>query len=188
MVNVHSSLRNHIHNSVPNLREVPKSAKREAAAVTTPGGGAPAPATPITNDPAADFRALFSSKANPPDPKIATPAKAPCPTTESMFGPNPWIANPGGTAPNGVTYGYNPQLFATKATADKLAQIYGGKVVEMNAITPFGPFQQTHLNQMIQFPNGNLINAGMLASCYSHGLPQEQVDRDIAAEINTIFN
>jgi hypothetical protein len=103
-----------------------------------------------------------------------------------MFGSNQYVSNPGGMAPNGVTYGYNPTYFATRATADKLAQIYGGTVVEMNAITPYGPFQQNQMNEMIKFPNGNVVNAGVLASYYDHGWSQEQVNSAISAEINVI--
>jgi hypothetical protein len=102
-----------------------------------------------------------------------------------VFGSNPYITNPGGTAPNGVTYSYNPTYFATRATADKLAQMYGGTVVEMNAITPYGPFQQSHANEMIRFPNGNVVNAGILASYFDRGWSRDQINQAIAGEINS---
>jgi hypothetical protein len=136
-----------------------------------------------TSDAAADFRALFTSRSNPPVPVLPAAPKVVNPTAQSVFGENAWIANPGGVAPNGVAYGYNPEYFATRATADKLAQMYGGKVEEANAITPYGPFRQNQMNEMIRFSNGNVVNAGILASYFNRGLTQEQIDTAIAGEI-----
>jgi hypothetical protein len=113
-------------------------------------------------------------------------SQATAPTLQSVFGSNAFVSNPGGVGPNGMTYSYNPTYFATRATADKLAQMYGGMVVEQNALTPYGPFQQNQPNEMIRFANGNVVNAGILASYYNMGLSQEQIDRAISAEINTI--
>jgi hypothetical protein len=93
------------------------------------------------------------------------------------------MSNPGGQAPNGVAYSYNPYYFATPSTAAKVAQMLGGKVVETNAITPFGPFQQNQPNEMVQLPNGRLINAGLVAEFYAHGYPQAFIDRLVAAEV-----
>ena len=102
-----------------------------------------------------------------------------------MFGPNPWVTNPTGTVTTtGVTYNYNPYYFATAATAQKVAQMVGGKVVETNAIAQFGPFQQSHPNQMVQLPNGRMINAGLFASFYDHGYSQSYIDRLVSSEIN----
>jgi hypothetical protein len=141
------------------------------------------PATPATTDPGANFRALFSGNYYTAAP-TALNTPPPPPTAQSMFGPNPWATNPGGMAPNGVTYGYNPYYFATPATAQKVAQMVGGKVVETNAITPFGPFQQNQPNQMVQLPNGRVINAGLFASFYDHGYSQQFIDRLVSSEIN----
>jgi hypothetical protein len=102
-----------------------------------------------------------------------------------MFGPNPWITNPGGVASQtGVTYNYNHYYFATPATAQKVAQMVGGKVVVTNAITPFGPFQQNQPNQMVELPSGRLINAGLFASFYDNGYSQQFIDRLVSSEIN----
>jgi len=111
------------------------------------------------------------------------------PTAQSLFGASPWSTGAGGTGVNG-SYGYNPYYFATPATAAKVAQMLGGKVVPMDAITPFGPFQQNQPNQMIQMPDGRLINAGLVAGFYDHGLTQQTVDKMIAAEVtgNTMFS
>jgi hypothetical protein len=106
------------------------------------------------------------------------------PTAQSLFGDNPWMSNPGGMAPNGVTYGYNPYYFATAATAAKVAQMVGGTVVQSNAITPNGPFQQNQPNYMVQLPNGRQIYAGIFASFFDHGYTQDFVNRLINSEIN----
>ena len=83
-----------------------------------------------------------------------------------------------------------PVATATPATAAKVAQMLGGKVVAMDAITPFGPFQQNQPNQMIQMPDGRLINAGLVAGFYDHGYTQQTVDKMIAAEVsgNTMYS
>jgi hypothetical protein len=142
---------------------------------------------PDTSDGAADFRALFAPR-NPPAAAAVTapaPAASPAaPTAESLFGPNPWMANPGGMAPNGVGYGYNHYYFATAATAEKVAHMVGGKVVQANAMTPYGPFQQNQPNYMIELPNGRQIYAGLVASFYDHGYTQDFVNRLVASEIN----
>ena len=113
----------------------------------------------------------------------ATPATTSkmAPTAESLFGPNPWVSNAGGTGPNG-DYGYNRCYFATPATADKVAQMLGGTVVKADAITPYGPFKQNQPNLMVQMPNGKLINAGLVAGFYDHGYTQQAVDAMIASE------
>jgi hypothetical protein len=110
------------------------------------------------------------------------------PTAQSLFGAKPWLTNAGGTGPNG-NYGYNPYYFATPATAAKVAQMLGGKVVTADAITPYGPFTQNQPNQMVQMPDGRLINAGLVAGFYDHGYTQQTVDKMIAAEVsgNTMY-
>jgi hypothetical protein len=60
----------------------------------------------------------------------------------------------------------------------------GGKVVETNAITPYGPFKQDQPNQMVQMPNGKLINPGLIAGLYNHGYTQQTVDSMIASEVS----
>ena len=89
-----------------------------------------------------------------------------------------------GALTNGVTYSYNPYYFATPATAQKVAQMTGGKVLETNNIVQFGPFQQSHPNQMVELPSGRVINAGLFASFYDHGYSQPYIDRLISSEIN----
>ena len=153
---------------------------------------APGPvATPAAAAPATPFGAIGS--VTPWSPTTAAPAVVStcplAPTAQSLFGANPWSAGAGGTGPAG-SYGYNPYYFATEATAAKVAQMLGGKVVAMDAITPFGPFQQNQPNQMIQMPDGRLINAGLVAGFYDHGYTQQTVDKMIAAEVtgNTMYS
>lgn len=178
MAIVHNSLRNSIH-TLMTTRVAPKLPKKQAAATSTAS-------STTTSDAAADFRALFTSRWNPPTPVVPnTNTTPPLPTAQAVFGPNPWVSNPGGMAPNGVAYSYNPAYFATRATADKLAQMYGGTVVEMDAITPYGPFQQNQKNEMIRFSNGNVVNAGILASYFDRGMTQAQIDEAIAGEIKS---
>ena len=155
--------------------------------------------------PAADFRAelnklpqpgatvspsallpISTVSPNSNTPMTTSPAATPstmAPTAQSLFGANPWCTNAGGTGPAG-SYGYNPYYFATPETAAKVAQMLGGKVVAMDAITPFGPFRQNQPNQMVQMPDGRLINAGLVAGFYDHGFPQQTVDKMIAAEVS----
>jgi hypothetical protein len=108
------------------------------------------------------------------------------PTAQSLFGANPWCSNAGGTGPYG-SYGYNSCYFATQATAAKVAQMLGGTVVSANAITPNGPFAQNQPNLMVQMPDGQLINAGLVAAFYDHGYTQQTVDKMVAAEVNGTY-
>lgn len=113
------------------------------------------------------------------------PSPNAAPTAESVFGPNPWLTNPTGIGPNGLTYNYNPYYFATPETAAKVAQMVGGTVVQSNQLTPNGgPFSQQQANQMVQLPNGQLINPGLVASLYTHGYSQSYIDGLVAAEVN----
>jgi len=180
MVNVHSPIRQPLLSTPGQHYPVRRSSTTKSTTSTTPAAsGSTGDGSGDTS--AADFRAIFSGK---PAPVDTTPAPLPPPTAQSVFGANPWIANPGGSAPNGVTYGYNPDYFATRATAEKVAQMVGGKVVETNAITPYGPFVQNQPNEMVQLPNGRLLNAGIIASLYNHGYSQQYINTLIANEVN----
>ncbi len=117
------------------------------------------------------------------NPVVNEPAMAP--SAQSLFGANPWVTNPGGNGPNGG-YGYNKYYFATPETAAKVAQMMGGKVVAQNYLTPLGPFVQNQPNQMIQMPDGRLINAGIIASYYDRGSSQQTVDRLVNGEIGNM--
>jgi hypothetical protein len=100
------------------------------------------------------------------------------PTAESVFGSNPWMTAPGGSSVLGGSYGYNSMYFATRETADKVAQLLGGTVVAMNWMTgaPGSPFIQAQPNYMVQLPNGHVINAGLTASYYTHGWSQSFIN------------
>jgi hypothetical protein len=115
-------------------------------------------------------------------PDSDSPAQDAAPTAESVFGSNPWIANPTGTAPDGSSYGYNPLYFATAATASKVAEMVGGKVVASDELASAGGFLQQQPNQMVELANGTLINAGQVAAFYTHGYPQSYIDMLIQNE------
>ena len=184
MVPLRNTMRNTIQSALT-PRVPPRTAKKEAG--NAPGASPTASTATAVYDPAANFKALFGHIYPAAQTAGAAQAatKPAVPTLQSVFGGSPFAANPGGTAPNGVTYSYNPTYFATRAAADKLAQMYGGTVVEMNAITPYGGFQQNQMNQMIQFPNGKVVNAGILASYFDRGWSQQEIDSAIAGEINS---
>jgi hypothetical protein len=142
--------------------------------------------TPAATETAPASRMIGTASSWPPATVAATaPAVTSrlAPTAQSLFGANPWSSNPGGSGPNG-NYGYNKYYFATPATAAKVAQMLGGTVVATNAITPYGPFKQNEANQMVQMPDGRLINAGLVAGFYDHGYTQQTVDKMIAAEVS----
>ena len=138
------------------------------------------PATPAV--PATSVHTIGSIMLGGPvvNPVVNEPVMAP--TAESLFGSNPWISDAGGKGPAG-SYSYNKYYFATPETAAKVAQMLGGKVVATNDITPFGPFVQNQPNQMVQMPDGRLINAGIIASYYDRGATQQSVDALIKAEV-----
>jgi hypothetical protein len=104
------------------------------------------------------------------------PASQQAPTLQSVFGDNPYMANPTMALPDGSVAAYNPMWFATPATAQKVAQILGGTVVEANDFTgEGGVIQQQQVNEMVQLPNGRLVNAGLVASYYDHGFSTSQL-------------
>lgn len=162
----------------------PPSYKAVAAAASADEGTAPSTdSSGMTG--AQIIQALFPGGGTPGPAPAVSPAPSPAPTAEGVFGPNPWLANPTWVDPDGSTYGFNPQYFATPETAAKVAQMVGGTVVEANAcITgPSGPFQQQQPNEMVRLANGTLINPGLVAGFYTHGYSQSLVDQMIANEI-----
>jgi len=167
MVHVIPSLRS----TVPPVRTTHTPARPSTTSST--------PASDTTSA-APDFRALFSGKTYP---AVDPPPLNPAPTAESVFGPNPWIANPTGMGPGG-SYSYNPFYFATAQTAATVAQMVGGTVVQANTFTPNGgAFVQQQPSWMVQLPDGRMINPGLVASFYTHGYSQSYVDQMVASEV-----
>ena len=169
--------------AVPRLvhKAVGMTAQAPATAVSSPvtqTAAAAASGTPSW------LQALFPDKGSTNTPAEVQADPGP-PTAEQVFGPNPWLTNPTGMAPDGSIYGYNPQYFATPETASKVAAMVGGKVVEMNAFTnaPGTTFTQQQPNEMVQLPNGGLINPGLVAGFFTHGYPQSLVDQMVANEV-----
>ena len=107
------------------------------------------------------------------------------PTAQSVFGANPWMAAPTGTGPTG-TYSYNPYYFATPQTAATVASMVGGTVVSMESYSSGGRFVQNQPNEMVQLPNGALINPGLVAEFYTHGYSQSMISQMIANEVANV--
>jgi hypothetical protein len=96
------------------------------------------------------------------------------------------VTNPTGSGPSGI-YNYNPYYFATAQTAATVANMVGGKVVSMNAFsTPGSMYKQNQPNEMVQLPNGALINPGLVAQFYTHGYSQSMVNQMIANEVANV--
>jgi len=185
------------------------SAAEEPAA--TAAAPAAAPGTADVSSSAAnasglsDFELLFGgANYNPADPMVAAAATstssasaaeaaatstaqaAAPPTAQSVFGPNVWMTDPTGLNPDGSTFEYNPFYFATQGTAQTVAQMVGGSVITQDVFTePAGqdPFVQQQPNYMVQMPNGAVINPGLVASFYTFGFSQSQIDTMIAQEV-----
>jgi hypothetical protein len=102
-----------------------------------------------------------------------------------LFGPNPWLTDPTGSGPNGTVTNYNPVYFATQQTAQTVAQMLGGKVVESNQIitAPGSPFTQDEPNYMVQLPDGAQVNPGFIADIYAHGWSQSLINEQVANEV-----
>jgi len=157
-----------------------------AHAISARTRSAPKPTSAATPS----FRALLTGS-SPAATPAASPAAAPAvasapssngaPTPESVFGANAWETNPLGRNPNGTEFSYNPIYFASASTAAQVAQMLGGTVAESDALAPAA---QEQPNYMVQMPDGRSINAGLVASFYTHGYPQSYIDGLIAGEIN----
>jgi len=171
-----------------------------SSATTTAAGAGTAPSSTAGSSGLSDFELLFGgSSYNPADPLATAEAAAQAaaasaasaaaaaapPTAQSVFGPNVWMTDPIGLNPDGSTFQYNPIYFATESTAQTVAQMIGGTVVTENVFTqPAGdPFVQQQPNYMVQMPNGALINPGLVASFYTFGFSQSQINTMIAQEV-----
>jgi hypothetical protein len=149
-----------------------RSAAMAAAASATAKASSTAPATSTTTT-ASPATAATS------DPNAVL-------TAEQVFGANPWLTDPTGAGPNGLTFGYNPLYFATASTAAAVAQMVGGTVVEDDEFTkntPGDPFVQQQPNEMVELPDGALVNPGLVAAFYTHGYPNSVVNQEIANEV-----
>ncbi|HUA63501.1 MAG TPA: hypothetical protein VML19_32395 [Verrucomicrobiae bacterium] len=179
-----------ISRNIPNRTGASNSGSGTSSTTTTLSStNAAAPASSsapaATTNSSSGFSSLFPVNAAATIPAPASPVD-PVPTAQSVFGANPWITNPTGSGPTG-TYSYNPYYFATPQTAAAVASMVGGKVVSMNAFSTAGsPFQQNQPNQMVQLPNGALINPGLVAEFYTHGYSQSMINQMIANEVSNV--
>ena len=114
-------------------------------------------------------------------PSAGDPSGAP--TLETEFGSQTFMNDPTGAGLVDYTYNFNPIYFATQQTAEKVAGMLGGTVVESSAmVDPHSAFHQNQLNEMVQMADGRQINAGLVANFYSHGYSQSYIDSLINAE------
>ncbi len=157
---------------VPTATQTATQPATQPAQTVTP---VPAVATAVAPAPAAPSTA----------PAIPAAASSPDGPAGPLFGANPWLADPTGSGPNGTVTHYNPVYFATQQTAQTVAQMLGGTVVQSVQITtaPGSPFQQDQSNYMVQLPNGGLVNPGFIADLYTHGWPQGFINQQIANEV-----
>lgn len=146
----------------------------------------------------------FVARANAPAPSVhpkqTTNPKDPNtyqPTAQQYFGPKPWVMNPTGQVlTTGMQFSYNPYYFATPEAAQKVADYVGrgARVEAVIGVCQFGPFTQSHPNQMIQLPHtmdedGNItkrgvrFNAGLFMSFFDQGYSQVYVDRLVKSEL-----
>jgi hypothetical protein len=167
-----------INTSIRDLAHATSRSARSAQLLQTAQSSQPQSAGPAIGEPAApDWRALFTGATTPEATQPTQTNSAP--TAESVFGANPWLANPTGQGPWGA-YSFNPLYFATPQTAAKVAEMLGGTVVPSNELVAGGTFSQQQPNQMVKLADGRLINAGLVASFYTHGYPQSYIDQLIA--------
>ncbi len=163
----------------------------------TPGAASPSPSPARVEGPevaaAADPTPAASTAAHAvsapaPTATSTTPSTPSAPVTptdaKSLFGDQPWLQSPTGHGPNGFTWGFNPIYFATRQTAETVAKMVGGTVVEKSAIlsAPGSPFIQDQPNEMIALPNGREIYAGLVADFYNHGYSQDWINRLLKSE------
>jgi hypothetical protein len=93
------------------------------------------------------------------------------------------MADPTGSGPGPQTH-YSSFYFATPQTAETVAKMLGGTVVESNEIIT-GPsvFRQDQPNLMVQLPNGGKVNPGLIATFFTHNWPASFVNQQIANEV-----
>jgi hypothetical protein len=127
-----------------------------------------------------------------PTANVTTPSTAAAPPADAdsgpagpLFGANPWLNDPTGANPDGSVTHYNPVYFATQQTAQTVAGMLGGQVVQSIQITnaPGSPFMQNQPNLMVQLANGGLVNPGFIADLYTHGWNQDFINQQISAEV-----
>jgi hypothetical protein len=155
------------------------------AMVIEPPAEEPVPVEPVVSGWAGLVTAGRTGPAEGEVPAVPEVPVDPVPTLESVFGDNPWVANPTGQGPLG-TYSFNPIYFATPQTAEKVAELLGGTVIQQNALcsAPNSPFQQQQANYMVKLPSGRVTNPGLVAAYFQRGYPQSTIDRLLSIERN----
>lgn len=87
----------------------------------------------------------------------------------------------------GGEWALNNEYFATRETAEWIAQRYGtGEVVEVPFGGEGGPFVASHRERHIKLANGRTVNAGILAAYYVRA-PEARFPGHADAEIREIL-
>jgi hypothetical protein len=151
-----------------------------APAAQTSGSTSGSPVTSSSGSSATPVTQPIGSTDNPA-------AQAANPTAQSVFGDQPWVQDPQG-AGLGASWDYNPIYFASQATAQKVADMVGGTVIEQNVMTsnPASPLQQSQPNEMVQLKDGSVVNPGLIADFYDHNYSQSYVNQMIQNEIQGV--
>lgn len=159
-------------------------------------GGGSAPAT-ASNDTTADSTATSSNGVSSTASANTAAADSGAlpnlsdvfPTAESIFGNiKLYQDNPTLKLPDGSSMACNNLAYATPEAAQVVAQLLGGTVVACNNTgSSSGPVQQNQLNQMVQFDNGVMVNAGYVVSYYTHHWSATMINNALA-EVRAMGN
>lgn len=155
------------------------------------GGGSTEPTNPLTegNPSTSGFNgaSLVQTNGNPQGGVYGQPGSFGNPAAPPSSGGSPGggmqnqnsFGNPGWKPSYSAPGGYNPLQYADNNTANSLAQGLGGSVYRTVTPGPFGDFGQN----LIDFGNGNQLNAGLLGDRYSK-YDRATADAMTAAERN----
>ena len=150
--------------------------------VLTPFSPAPT-AGPNANSTLSGFQQIFSMGAAPPTtapPKVQTPP----PPFVASYEQDATVSGPGGVEP------LNPMEYATKDTADRLAAMLGGKVVESQL---GGQYTNSVPERDIVLPGGKQLNAGLTARLFEqYGADQgsaswKLLDMELGLDSKTVW-
>lgn len=160
--------------------------QNEGGSASTQAASVPA-AADTANTASAAANTAANSAASTAANSIGTMDPKSVPTAQSMFGASPWVSDAGGNGPTGA-FNLNPMYFATQQTAQQVAAMVGGTVVSVDtfAQTPGNHFTQNEPNEMVQLPDGAMINAGLVAGFFTHGYQASMVQQMIQNEVTNV--
>jgi hypothetical protein len=88
------------------------------------------------------------------------------------------------TGPNGYSSNMNPIYFADPATAQRMAQQLGAELFYGDQFGSPGSPTSFPQQALLRLPNGQVVNAGLVANTYNHGYSQNTIDQILAGIIN----